>query len=109
MSSEALARRREFKLAMRQRIREVAVSRGLSEEDIKPALTLKHRHIAEFSKSYSVSLAWLFEGKGRSEDFAAAVLELPIDAQRAIAAKIREMRQGPDETPWPIADQEAQP
>ncbi|UPK35165.1 hypothetical protein IVB18_45555 [Bradyrhizobium sp. 186] len=35
--SDAMARRREFKLAMRQRIRDIAASRDLSDEEIKPA------------------------------------------------------------------------
>jgi hypothetical protein len=39
----------EFKEAMRRRIRDVAASRDLSDEEIKPALTLKHQEIARFS------------------------------------------------------------
>jgi hypothetical protein len=49
---------------MRQRIRDVAASRGLSETDIKPALTLKHREIGNFGQTYGVNLAWLLEGGG---------------------------------------------
>jgi hypothetical protein len=58
-NSETMARRREFKEAMRQRIRDVAASRNLSDEDIEPALTLKHQEIANFSEEHGVSLEWL--------------------------------------------------
>jgi len=64
--SEALAHRREFKAAMRQRIRDVAASRDLSEEEIKPALTLKHHEIGEFTEKHGVNVEWLLEGKGAS-------------------------------------------
>jgi hypothetical protein len=64
-NSEAMAHRREFKEAMRQRIREIAASRDLSDEEIKPALTLKHHEIANFTEKHGVNLAWLLEGKGQ--------------------------------------------
>jgi hypothetical protein len=64
-NSEMMARRREFKEAMRQRIRDIAASRDLSDEEIKPALTLKHHEIANFTEKHGVNLAWLLEGKGR--------------------------------------------
>ena len=41
-NSEAMARPREFKDAMRQRIRDIAASHDLSDEEIKPVLKLKH-------------------------------------------------------------------
>jgi hypothetical protein len=63
-NSEAAARRREFREAMRGRIREVAASRGLSDDDIKRALTLRHRHVAEFTEKHGVKLDWLLEGRG---------------------------------------------
>jgi hypothetical protein len=63
-NSEAMARSREFKEAMRQRIREVAAARGLSDEEIKPILRLKHQDIGEFCMKHSVSLEWLLEGAG---------------------------------------------
>ena len=63
-NSETMARRREFKEAMRQRIREIAASRGFSDEEIKPVLRLKHQEIGEFAIKHSVSLAWLLEGAG---------------------------------------------
>ena len=64
-NSEAAARRREFKEAMRRRIRDVAASRDLSDEEIQPALTLKHQEIARFSEQHGVNIEWLLEGKGR--------------------------------------------
>jgi hypothetical protein len=64
-NSEAAARRREFKEAMRRRIRDVAASRDLSDEEIQPALTLKHEEIAGFSEQYGVNIEWLLGGEGR--------------------------------------------
>ena len=64
-NSETMAHRREFKEAMRQRIRDVAASRDLSDEEIKPVLKLKHHEIARFTEVYGVNLEWLLEGKGR--------------------------------------------
>ena len=49
---------------MRQRIREIAASRDLSDEEIRPVLRLKHREIACFSEANGVNLKWLFEGTG---------------------------------------------
>jgi hypothetical protein len=49
-NSEAWARRREFNEAMRQPIKDIAASRDLSDEEIKPVLTLKHHEIAEFTR-----------------------------------------------------------
>src|SRR5260221_12212222 len=46
-NSETMPHRREFKEAMRQRIRDIAASRDLSDEEIKPVLKLKHHEIAE--------------------------------------------------------------
>ena len=64
-NSAAMARSREFKEAMRRRIREVAASRDLSDEEIGPALTLKHQEIARFSERHGVSIEWLLEGRER--------------------------------------------
>ena len=64
-NSEEMAHRREFKEAMRQRIRDIAASRDLSDEEIKPALSLKHHEIAEFTEKHGVNLEWLLEGRGR--------------------------------------------
>ena len=50
---------------MRRRIRDVAASRDLSDEEIQPALTLKHQEIAHFSEQHGVNVEWLLEGKGR--------------------------------------------
>ena len=64
-NSETLARRRAFKEAMRRRIRDIAASRDLSDEEIKPVLRLKHEEIASFTEAHGVNLEWLLEGKGR--------------------------------------------
>jgi hypothetical protein len=63
-NSEAMARSREFKEVMRQRIREIAASRGLSDEEIKPVWSLKHQRVAEFTEKHGVNLKWLYEGVG---------------------------------------------
>ena len=55
----------EFKEAMRQRIRDVAASRDLSDEEIKPVLKLKHHEIARFKEVNGVNLESLLEGKGQ--------------------------------------------
>jgi hypothetical protein len=103
--SEAIVRRREFKEAMRRRIRDVAASRDLSDEEIKSALTLKHQEIARFSEQHGVNIEWLLEGRGRifkkdpitinpnmtGSEFAAVVRTLPAADQRSIEAKLREM------------------
>jgi hypothetical protein len=61
-NSEAMARQREFNEAMRQRIRKIATTRNLSDEEIKPALKLKHHEIARFSEAHGVNIGWLLEG-----------------------------------------------
>jgi hypothetical protein len=63
--SEAVALRREFKLAMRQRIKDVAASRDLTHEDIKAVMTLKHHEIARFTEEHGVNVDWLLTGEGR--------------------------------------------
>jgi hypothetical protein len=89
-NSEAMARRRAFKEAMRRRIRDIAASRDLSEEEIKPALKLKHREIANFTEAHGVNLEWLLEGRGpifkkdRLREIVRAVLDeelVPIDQE----------------------------
>jgi hypothetical protein len=65
IDSETVSRRRAFKEAMRQRIRDIAASRDLSDEEIKPVLRLKHREIGEFTERHGVNLEWLLERKGR--------------------------------------------
>jgi hypothetical protein len=70
-NSEAMTRRREFKEAMRRRIRDVAASHDLSDEEIKPALTLKHQEIARFSEQHGINIEWLLGkllGKWRTPD-----------------------------------------
>ncbi|WP_369723077.1 hypothetical protein AB8Z38_03050 [Bradyrhizobium sp. LLZ17] len=63
--TEELEHRREFKAAMRQRIRHVAAARDLSHQEIKPTLSLKHHAIAEFTEKHGVNVEWLLGGKGR--------------------------------------------
>ena len=41
---------------MRERIKDVAAYRGLSVDDIKPAMTLKH------TEQHGVNVEWLLEG-----------------------------------------------
>jgi hypothetical protein len=91
--SEAVAHRREFNEAMRQRIRDVAASRDLSDEEIKPVLKLKHQEIAEFTEKHGVNLGWLLEGKGRifkkdQPDLAAVVATMPRADQQVIEAAV---------------------
>jgi hypothetical protein len=101
-NSEAMARSREFKDAMRQRIRDIAASRDLSDEEIKPVLRLKHREIGEFTEKHGVNLQWLLEGRGRifqkdQQDLAAVVTTMPMADQQAIRATIREILQERDQ------------
>lgn len=102
-----MARRREFKDAMRQRIRDIAASRDLSDEEIKPALTLKHHEIGKFTEKHGVNLEWLLEGKGgifkkdpirlspnmTGDGFAAVVATMPMADQQAIRTKIAQIAQ----------------
>ena len=74
-----MARRREFKEAMRQRIRDIAASRDLSDEEIRPVMKLKHHEIANFTEKHGVNVEWLLEGKGSifKKDPAAVVANMP--------------------------------
>jgi hypothetical protein len=110
-NSEAMAHRREFKEAMRQRIRDIAASRDLSDEEIRPALSLKHHEIAEFTEKHDVNLEWLLEGKGRifkkdpiglspnmtGDEFAAVVTTMPMADEKAIRTMVREILQERDQ------------
>jgi hypothetical protein len=101
-NSETMARRREFKEAMRQRIREIAVSRDLSDEEIKPVLRLKHEDVGRFTEKHGVNLGWLLEGKGRifkkdQQELAALVATMPMADQQAIRATVREILQERDQ------------
>jgi uncharacterized lipoprotein YmbA len=101
-NSEAMAHRREFKDAMRQRIRDIAASRDLSDEEIKPVLKLKHHEIAEFTEKHGVNVEWLLEGNGRifekdafslnpkmtAAELAAVVRTLPEANQQTIEAAV---------------------
>jgi hypothetical protein len=96
-NSEAMARSREFKDAMRQRIRDIAASRGLSDEEIKPVLKLKHEEVARFTEKHGVNLGWLLEGKKDQQDLATVVTTLPMADQEAIRATVRELLQERDQ------------
>jgi DNA-binding transcriptional MerR regulator len=94
------ARRRDFYEAMRKRINIVALLRGLSVEEIKPVLTLKHSQIAKFTEERGVNLEWLLEGRGRvfnnepansnrsPAELAALVHTMPEAQQRKIEAVV---------------------
>jgi hypothetical protein len=111
MSTEAKEHRRNFKEAMRQRIREVAASRDLSDEEIKPALSLKHFKLVKFVEKHGINWQWLLEGAGRmfrkdpirlspnstGEEFAAVVTTLPMADQQAISTMVREILQERDQ------------
>jgi hypothetical protein len=111
VSPEAKEHRRNFKEAMRQRIREIAASRDIPDDEIRPVLSLRHRHIGEFATKYGVNLEWLLEGKGRifekdpitinpnmtGGEFAAAVTTLPIADQQMIRTMVREILQERDQ------------
>jgi hypothetical protein len=106
-----LAHSREFKDAMRQRIRDIAASCDLSDEEIKPVLKLKHQEIGEFTEKHGVNLEWLLEGRGRvfekdpirlspnstGAEFAAVVATMPIADQQAIGAMVSEILQERDQ------------
>jgi hypothetical protein len=90
-NSEAIARRREFKDTVRQRIKDVAEALDISVEDIRPALTLKHQEIGKFGEEHGVSLDWLLAGEGRfKKDVVGAT---PPADQEAIRAKVCEILQ----------------
>ncbi|WP_426608656.1 hypothetical protein [Bradyrhizobium sp. McL0616] len=104
-NSERMARRREFNEAMRRRIRDIAASRDLSEEEIKPALTLKHEEIGSFLERHGVNPEWLLDGRGRiferdpivlspnstGSEFAAVVSTMPLADQQMIRTMVREI------------------
>jgi hypothetical protein len=99
-NSETMARRREFKEAMRQRIRDIAASRDLSDEEIEPVLKLKHDEIANFTEKHGVNVEWLLEGKGRvfekdpitlNPKMTAVVRTLPEAKQRTIEAAVDQL------------------
>jgi hypothetical protein len=110
-NSEAIAHRREFKEAMRQRIRDIAASRDLSDEEIRPVLKLKHHEIANFTERHGVNLAWLLEGKGRifkkdsirlgpnmtGGELASVVTTMPMADQQEIRTMVRDLSQERDQ------------
>jgi hypothetical protein len=109
--SEAATRKREFNDAMRQRIRDVAASRDLSDEEIKPALSLKHEAVGEFVEKHGVNWPWLLEGNGRifesdpirlnpnmsGGELAAVVATMPEADQQVIRTLVRDVLQERDQ------------
>jgi hypothetical protein len=85
----------------------LAVSRNLSDEEIKPVLKLKHHEIAEFTNKHGVNVEWLLEGRGRifekdpirlspnstGAEFAAVVATMPMADQQAIRTMVRDLSQ----------------
>ena len=102
VSARRKLRSREFKDAMRQRIRDIAASRDLSDEEIKPVLKLKHEEVARCTEKHGVNLGWLLEGEGRifkkdQQEFAAVVATMPEADQQAIRTMVREIVQERDQ------------
>jgi hypothetical protein len=92
MNPEALVRRREFKEAMRQRIREIAARLDLSDWETKSALTLRHHKVAEFVKKHGVNFNWLLEGAGRIfRKDPEIVSARSTDDWKAIEARVRDI------------------
>ncbi len=110
MSNERKEERRKFKEAMRERIREIAASRDLSDEEIKPVLRLKHHEVGRFSEKHGINLAWLLEGRGpilekdrlslirnmTGKQLAAVVSTLPMADQQVFKAMVDEVWQERD-------------
>jgi hypothetical protein len=110
-NSEAMARSREFKEAMRQRIGDIAASRNLSDEEIKPALSLSHEAVGEFVEKHGVIWPWLLEGNGRifesdpirlnpnmsGGELAAVVATMPEADQQVIRTLVRNVLQERDQ------------
>jgi hypothetical protein len=111
VSPEAKEHRRNFKEAMRRRIKDIAAARDIPDDEIRPVLSLRHRHIGEFATKYGVNLEWLLEGEGRifkkdpiklspnmtGSEFAAVVATMPIADQQAISTMVRELLQERDQ------------
>jgi hypothetical protein len=100
MSTEAKVRRRNFKEAMRRRIKDIAASRDIPDYEIRPVLSLRHRHIGEFVEKHGVNLEWLLEGKGRifkKDPIAAVVATIPEADEQAIRTMVREILQERDQ------------
>jgi hypothetical protein len=89
----------------------LAVSRNLSDEEIRPVLKLKRHEIANFTEVHGVNLEWLLEGEGRifekdpirlspnstGAEFAAVVATMPMADQQAIRTMVREIVQERDQ------------
>jgi hypothetical protein len=57
----------EYKEAIRDRVRNIAMTHGLTADDIKPAMTTKHYDLVCFSDKYSINIEWLVTGKGQPD------------------------------------------
>jgi hypothetical protein len=111
MSNERKEERRNFNEAMRRRIKDIAAARDIPDDEIRPVLSLRHRHIGEFATKYSVNFEWLLEGEGRifkkdpirlspnmtGNEFAAVVTTLPMADRQAIGTMLRELVQESDQ------------
>jgi hypothetical protein len=53
--------------AIRDRIKDISVFKGLKSADIKPALTLNHLELFKFTQKHSLSLEWLISGTGKQD------------------------------------------
>ena len=63
MRPDLLAERRACHAGIRARIQLVAHERGLSQDEIKPAMSLKHYPLIRFVQEHRLSPQWLFLGK----------------------------------------------
>jgi hypothetical protein len=114
-NSEAMAQKREVRDAIRTRIRDVAATRDLSDEEIKPAMTTKHFELVQFAHKYAVNIEWLITGNGcifkkdrakrpqsramTGKEFAEVLIMLPEDEQRLMMAKLTELASKPEQPP----------
>jgi hypothetical protein len=91
---------------MRQRVRNIAASRDLSDEEIKPVLKLRHHEIAEFNEKNGINIEWLLGGRGRifkkdpirlspnmTGDELAVVATMPTAEKQAIRTMVRDLSQ----------------
>lgn len=105
-NSDAMAQNREVRNGIRARIRDIAASRDLSDEEIKSAMTTEDFQLAQFARKHGVSIEWLLTGKGhifekdgakqppctmKGEDLAAAICTLPDKEQQRMLAKLAQL------------------
>jgi hypothetical protein len=63
MRPDLLAERRACHAGIRARIQLVAHERGLSRDEIKPAMSLKHYPLIRFAQEHRLNSEWLFLGR----------------------------------------------